>query len=154
MKRFANLKFVALFALLAAVPFVAGAYTERTYAQEQTNQPQQEQAKEEAETEAAFTYTAQPGDSYSLIARKAIQTYGIINKVDLSEAQIIYAETLLTQEAGSPELAEGQKVSIKESTVKSWVEKAQKLSESAEAAWNVYAQDADFNTDHVGEPTS
>lgn len=154
MKRFANLKLVALFALFAAVPFVAGAYTERAYAQDQDNKPQQEQPAEKDKAESAYAYIAQPGDSYSLISRKAIQTYGIVNKINLSEAQIIYAETLMTQEANSPKLAEGQKVNIKESTVKSWVEKAQKLSDSEKAAWNIYAQDADFNTDSVGEARS
>lgn len=152
MKKFTSLKFVAVLALFVAIPFVAGAYTERASAQEQTNQTEQKQPQKDTQkTDTTYTYVAQPGDSYSLIARKAIQTYGIINKVKLSNAQIIYAETLLTQEAGSPLLIEGQKVTIKESTIKSWVEKAQKLSDEEKAAWNVYAQGANFNTDNVGE---
>lgn len=161
MKHITNLKFVALFALLVAIPFVAGVYSERTYAEEKTTQKQEQKAdtkedkaKEETKEEPTFAYIAQPGDSYSLMARKAIQSYGIVNKVNLSQAQIIFAETMLTQEASSPSILIGQKVVIKQSTVKNWVEKAQKLSDKEKAAWNVYAQGADFNTDNVGEPRS
>jgi hypothetical protein len=105
----------------------------------------------QAEQVATYDYVAQPGDSYSLIARKAVQTYGIINKVNLSEAQIIYVETNLTLSADSPVLNEGQKVSIKVDDIKAWVEKAEKLTDAQEAAWNVYAQNANFNTDSVGQ---
>jgi hypothetical protein len=106
---------------------------------------------QEANQSATYDYVAQSGDSYSLIARKAVQTYGIINKVNLSEAQIIYIETNLTQSADSPVLNKGQKVSIKVDDIKAWVEKAQKLTDAQEAAWNVYAQNANFNTDNVGQ---
>lgn len=155
MKLFTNLKFIALFMLMATVPFVAGVYTERVNAQEQNNQAQQKQPQEKLKTEnksePTFTYTAQLDDSFTLIARKSIQTFGLINNVKLSKAQIIYAETLLTQEANSPQLMQGQKVSIKESIVKKWVEKAQKLSKKEQVAWDIYAQNANFNTDNVGE---
>ena len=109
---------------------------------QQDNQPAQS---------ATYTYTAQPGDSYSLMARKAIQTYGITSKVNLSEAQIIFAETNLAQAAGSPILVQGQKVEIKESAVKEWVEKSEDLSQEKQSAWNVYAKYANFNTDGVGQ---
>ncbi|GIW60778.1 MAG: hypothetical protein KatS3mg087_1844 [Patescibacteria group bacterium] len=85
------------------------------------------------------------------MARKAIQTYGITEKVSLSEAQIIYAETNITKEAGSPFLTEGQTVEIKESTVKSWVDKAEDLSDEQEARWQPYAARANFNTNRVGQ---
>ena len=98
-----------------------------------------------------YTYTAQQGDSYSQFARKAVQTYGISEKVKLSQAQIVYIETNLTQVAASPYLELGQKASIAKSDVKSWVEKAQKLSESETAAWAVYIPYIDFDTKNVGE---
>lgn len=98
-----------------------------------------------------YTYTAQLGDSYSLIARKAVQTYGAKYEVALSQAQIIAAETKLTLAAHSPVLTQGQAVEIKESDIKREVEAAQALSEAHQAAWNRYAQYANFNTDHVGQ---
>lgn len=162
MKLITKLKFVAVFALLAAVPFAAGVYVEQVHAhegedhshEEKVAQQSAEQSEEAAPEEAEYKYTAQPGDSYSLMARKAVQTYGINNKVNLSQAQIIYAETMLTQGAGSPELTEGQAVTIKEADVKSWVEKAEDLSDEDEAAWNEYTAGVDFNTDNVGEARS
>lgn len=153
MKRLTNLRFIAIFALLAIAPFATGIYAERAAAQEAGNQSEQQKPDEQKQEQSDITYdyTAQPGDSYSLIARKAVQTYGLVSKTSLSSAQIIYAETNLTLEAGSPQLNEGQKVSLKESSIKSWVEKSQKLSDSTKKAWDVYAQGADFNTDNVGE---
>ncbi len=101
--------------------------------------------------DVVYKYVAQPGDSYSLIARKAVQTYGSKFKVKLSRAQIIYAETNLTQQAKSPLLDIDQKLSVSENTVKQWVNKATKLTASQKAAWNYYVQFADFNTNAVGQ---
>lgn len=117
-------------------------------AQQQNNNNQQSQQQQQEKT---YKYVAQPGDSYSLMARKAIQTYGINEKVSLSEAQIIYAETNITKEAGSPVLTQGQTVEIKESTVKSWVDKAEDLTDEQEARWQPYAARANFNTNSVGQ---
>lgn len=120
-------------------------------AKEETEEAKTDEEKTSSESTNTFTYTAQPNDSYSKLARKAIQTHGINNNVNLSQAQIIYAETLLTQEAGSQILQQGQQVTINESTVKSWVEKAGDLSDSAEKAWAAYTVGVNFNTDNVGQ---
>lgn len=98
-----------------------------------------------------YEYTAQKNDSYTKIARKAIQTYGIINKVDISQAGIVFAETNLTIANGSPLLNLGQKVKINESQIKDWVQKAKNLNESEKKAWQTYVKYVDFNTDKVGE---
>lgn len=109
------------------------------------------EASEEESNGNTYDYVAQPGDSYSLMVRKAVQTYGVNNSVNLSGAQIIYAETNLTQEAGSPILNLGDNVSIAESAVQKWVESAQSLTEEQQAAWQPYANGANFNTNAVGE---
>lgn len=98
-----------------------------------------------------YTYTAQAGDSYSQFARKAVQTYGLSEKVKLSPAQIIFVETNLTQAASSPYLNLGQKASLAKSDVKAWVEKAQKLTDSEKIAWQAYVPYVDFDTKSVGE---
>ncbi len=137
--------------LVFALVFAAGVLVfGKGSASAQEAQQDNNQQSENSQSQT-YTYTAQPGDSYSLMARKAIQTYGINNKVNLSEAQIIFAETNITQAAGSPVLTQGQKIEIKESTVKEWVEKAGSLSDAQKAAWDVYAQQANFNTDKVGQ---
>lgn len=98
-----------------------------------------------------YSYTAQANDSYSVIARKAIQTYGIKNKVKLSKAKILAAETWLTQDAKSPLLNLGEKVQIDETEVKEVVDKSTKLSAATESAWNVYTAGVNFNTNAVGQ---
>lgn len=98
-----------------------------------------------------YSYTAQAGDSYTLMARKALQTYGILNKLTLSQAQIVYAETLMAQEAGSPQLVAGQKVTFDSAKIKTWADKAKAVTGPAEAAWQQYVQYVDFNTNNVGE---
>lgn len=108
------------------------------------------QSAEEQSSES-YEYTAQPGDTFTKMARKAIQTYGINNSINLSGAEIIYAETNLAKEAGSPVLNVGQKVNIEHSVVKKWIENAQKLDDATEAKWNKYVSNVDFNTDKVGE---
>lgn len=99
----------------------------------------------------SYGYVAQPGDSYHVLARKAVQTYGIENNVNLSGAQIIYAETNLAQAASLPVLSEGQAVEIAQTDVKAAIESAQALSEEDEATWDYYVQFVDFDTSNNGE---
>lgn len=115
---------------------------------------QEDKEEEKEESSVSYKYVAQPGDSYTLIARKAVQTYGLKENVDLSGGQIIFAETKLTQAAGSPELSVGQEVTVDESAVADAVKQARELSEEREALWGEYAAGADFNTDNVGEAQS
>lgn len=100
---------------------------------------------------AGYTYTAQAGDTYTQVARKAIQTYGINNNLNLTQAGIVFAETNLTQEANAGELEVGQEVAVDGELVKKWADAAGQLSESEQAAWDVYVPFVNFNTDGVGE---
>ncbi len=109
-------------------------------------------AASKKKTEAnPYSYIAQEGDTYSQIARKAVQTYGIRENIKLSDAAIIFAETNLTQQAGSPELAVGQEVAIEKSSVKKVSSEAKKLSDEQQAAWATYVPYVDFNTNAVGQ---
>lgn len=139
----------AFFAVLALVLVVIGVGA--VPGQDAKATAQASQQTQQSSTTAVYKYVAQLGDSYSLMARKAIQTYGIKNKVNLSNAKILFAETNITQQAGSPLLNINQTVEIKESTVKDWVEKAQKLTATQEAAWNTYTVGVNFNTNAVGQ---
>jgi hypothetical protein len=107
---------------------------------------------DKAAASAVYNYTAQAGDSYTVLARKAVQTYGVNEKVQLTQAQIIAAETQLTVNAGSIELNEGQTVAIAKSAVKAAVDAAKKLSADVLAAWEVYVPYVDFNTSAAGQP--
>ena len=97
-------------------------------------------------TNNPYAYTARQGDSYTVLARKAVQTYGIREKVRLSLAQIVAAETFLTNDAGSPSLVVGQKVSFSPDTVHSAMTKAQNLNAAQLAAWQTYVPYVDFDT--------
>lgn len=151
-----NIKLISIGSLITALfvisvlVFAKGSANAQALVNTDENKPpESSQSSNQAPT--AYTYVAQPGDSYTLMARKAIQTYGITNKVNLSQAQIIFAETNLTKEAGSPTLLLGQKVEINQDTVKNWVNKAKDLSAEQQSAWNVYAKNANFNTNKVGQ---
>ena len=93
-----------------------------------------------------YAYTARSGDSYSVLARKAVQTYGIREKVNLTQAQIIAAETFLTSEAGFPALNLSQSVTLDKTVVKAAIVKAQALSATSLALWQTYVKYVDFDT--------
>jgi hypothetical protein len=99
----------------------------------------------------AYNYVAQPGDSYTVLARKAIQTYGIVYGIKLSLAQIVAAETNLATQAGSPLLDAGQKVSIGLTDIKAAIDATRKLSAAELANWQAYVTDVDFNTNKAGQ---
>ena len=141
--------FITIFSLaFVAVIFNSPAISAQ---QDNTKTDAVSQSENNQTSEITYKYTAQPGDSYSKIARKAVQTYGLKENVKLTLAQVVYAETNLTLAAQSPELSVGQKLSIKESEVKNVVDKAQKLTDAQERAWNYYVQFINFNTDKVGQ---
>ncbi len=151
-KRFIRTSHILLMvtSLLLAVMtmvLVSGSASAQT-AQPQVQQPTQRTAPR---AEVTYRYVAQPGDSYSVLARKAIQSYGKETKTSISNARIIFAETGLTQQAGSPLLEIGQIVQISQTSVKQWVDKAKTLSAAQEQAWQYYAQFANFNTNAAGE---
>jgi len=121
---------------------------------QEEQQPEDEQPAEDEQQAApagSYQYVAQEGDTYAQMARKAVQTYGIVNNVNLSQAQIIMAETNMTLEAGSPMVQTGQEVEITNAAVEKWVQQAQEIDDATEAAWAEYAKYADFNTNNVGE---
>lgn len=120
-------------------------------AEAQTPEVTPEDNAEADDDGSRYNYVAQAGDSYTKIVRKAIQTYGIDNDINLTPAQIIYAETIMTQAADEPQLNLGQAVSIDEETLKSTIDDASALDDANESEWEYYVQFVDFNTDAVGE---
>lgn len=148
-------KFLTAFGITAlfTVAAIAAPQTANAQAAEVDNPEvttQQEQGDDDSNDDS-YLYVAQPGDSYSVLARKAVQTFGIDNDTNLSGAQIVFAETNLTLSAGSPELNEGQTVSISKESVKQWIDKAKQLTDAQQAAWNQYVPYIQFNTDNNGE---
>lgn len=143
------LKMKLLTTLILTVTLAIGLAIAWTFWGETTQVAAHEEKTKPADV--TYTYVAQPGDSYTKMARKAVQTYGLKNKVNLSPAGIIFAETNLTKAASSPLLNLSQEVKINDSDVHDWVDKAQKLTDAQEAAWNFYVQFVNFDTRNVGE---
>lgn len=140
---------LALAALVMTLPISVSAQDGENQSEDEATETTSEDSAESSEE--LYTFTAQSGDSFSLIARKSVQIYGIENNVSLSEAEIIAAETWVTQDAGSPALNAGEPVALSKASVKSAVERAQALSDEAETMWAPYAAVANFDTNSVGE---
>ncbi len=97
-------------------------------------------AASQAETEANYVYTAQPGDSYTELARASIIRYDLDTEdVDLNAAQVTAAETWVTQAAGSPQIYVGQEVLVSKDSVQKYADQAASLDDSAKGRWQVYA---------------
>lgn len=116
----------------------------KTTGQKDSEQNDQAKAKEQAKT-ADYTYTAEPGDSYTLMARHAVESFSKANDKTVSQAQIIAAETFLTQEAGEPMLLIGDEVTLSNTKVADAIERAMNLSDTDEAAWETYVPYVDFS---------
>ena len=100
----------------------------------------------------AYTYTARAGDSYTAMARSSVALYMQAQKLTLSPAQRVAAETYLTQAVGAPLLDVAQSVTIAGESVKDAVEKAQSLSDDELAAWDIFADQVDWDNDDDPQP--
>lgn len=149
MKKFINLMLATVYAAVnvLAIGALAPVVVRAHEGEEETKKV----AAAETKKEVVYSYVAQSGDSFSKLSRKAVQTYAIKNKIKLSNAKVIAAETWMTQANGSPKLALGEKVQVKEASVKTFVDRAQKLTTTQEAKWNVYTAGVNFNTNAVGQ---
>lgn len=87
------------------------------------------------ETDRAFTYTAQEGESYTELARRAVAAVD----AGLTHAERVAAETKLTADANAEWLNEGQEVVFDKDTVRAAVSWAKSLPSDQKAVWQPYA---------------
>jgi hypothetical protein len=79
---------------------------------------QDDGTKETADTPTNnFEYTAQPGASYTALARNAVRQYAATNNINLNDSQVEIVAAKLAYNAGSPYLEIGQVVTIKKSDI-------------------------------------
>lgn len=141
---------VSTCAVILAAAFIVNAGTPTTtFAQADENQSNE--SSETTSNVENYEYVAQPGDSYSQMARKAVQTYGIETNTQIGAAGVVFAETNLTNLAGWPALNEGQTVTISRASVKEWFDRAANLTAEEKAGWDYYVPFINFNTNNVGE---
>ena len=145
-----NALMVSVFVVAVLVGTAVVATNPKVVSAEEVTSSANTDKNNEDEKVSYYEYVAQRGDSYTKIARKAVQTYGIANNINIGEAGIVFAETNLTIAEGSPLLNVGQEVKVREDQVAEWVQKATKLSDSEKNLWQYYVQFIDFNTDKVG----
>lgn len=138
----------ALFSLITIVILSSS----QAYAQEQeaTTTESKETTTTQSTKPTTYDFVAKEGDSYTVMARKSVQTQASKDKITLSNEQIVFAETNLTLAAGSPLLNVGQEVKIDRATVKTWVDNATKLTDAQKAAWTPYTVNVNFDTSNVG----
>lgn len=91
--------------------------------QESSTDTSEESKKQKPVQKADYTYTAVLGDSYTALARDAINKYSTENNIKITDDQVLATEVQLANEAGSPMLDVGQTVSIPQSSLSSVIPK-------------------------------
>ena len=91
-----------------------------------------------------YSVQAKAGDSYMLLARSAVTKHMKDNKIALTGAQRIAAETTLGVAAGLPELEIGENVTFTKTALQQAVDAAKGLSIEQQAVWAPYAADVIF----------
>ena len=91
-----------------------------------------------------YSVQAKAGDSYMLLARSAVTKHMKDNKLALTGAQRIAAETTLGVAAGLPELEVGENVTITKTALQQAVDAAKGLSIEQQALWAPYAANVIF----------
>lgn len=91
-----------------------------------------------------YSVQAKAGDSYMLLARSAVTKHIKDNKLALTGAQRIAAETTLGVAAGLPAVEVGENVTFTKTALQQAVEAARSLSIEQQALWAPYAENVIF----------
>ena len=91
-----------------------------------------------------YSVQAKAGDSYMLLARGAVTKYMKDNKLDLTGAQRIAAETTLGVAAGLSAVEVGENVTFTKTALQQAVDAAKGLSIEQQAVWAPYAENVIF----------
>ena len=91
-----------------------------------------------------YSVQAKAGDSYMLLARSAVTKHIKDNKLALTGAQRIAAETTLGVAAGLPAVEVGENVTFTKTALQQAVDAAKGLSIEQQAVWAPYAENVIF----------
>jgi hypothetical protein len=102
-------------------------------------------------TQATGTYefVAQPGDSLTVLVRRALQLYQQSKNITLGSGAEMYTETNVTQSLGNGLLEVGQPVSVPASLLQQYIDSSQGLTPDQNDNWAHYAETASFQLDTV-----
>jgi hypothetical protein len=98
-----------------------------------------------------YNFSVVETNNMSLLVRRAIQLYDQAQPdIELSQAQVIYAETKTIKLIKASDLIyPGDKVEIDSSTLEGYALSSQDLSETSLKAWQVYADNASFDLGNI-----
>lgn len=140
--------FVAvLLAILAITIYGQIAHAQDEEIEAQTTQAEQQENGEtsEVDTREGYRFTTPRGGSLSLMVRRSLQLYSDSRDTELSSAAAIYCETRIVNEMGGRLLEVGEEVTIPFSQLQSCIDDSKSLSDDQIAAWQRYADQANFD---------
>lgn len=145
-------------ATLSTLIFWTG-FSQPTHAHEGEDNDQTTAQAEAPETNTAndqfvpeqYQYSVVKGHNMTLLVRRSIQMFDQAKSgVDLDQARIIYAENHVVNELGARDLIQpGEALSVDSGLIEKFVTDSQDLSPSSLAAWQSYADNANFELDDI-----
>jgi hypothetical protein len=113
---------------------------------EDHNQSKPAEVKAETPAFSGYEFVTPANCSLSLLTRRALQLYDEANdQVTLSQASAMFAETNIVNHLGGRQLEVGENVKIDKALLEEYAEKSKQLTPDQIAAWQYYADQADFN---------
>lgn len=93
-----------------------------------------------------YDFTVEEGNNMTVLVRRALQLYDQAKAdLELSAALTIYCETNIVQDMGARDLIfPGEVISVPTPRIEQYTNSARGLSTGATAAWQAYADNADF----------
>lgn len=115
------------------------------------DEPMHEHAGDQANNQQSdYAFTTPVSCSLSLLTRRALQLYDEnAEDIALSPAQAMFTETNVVKQMGDRWLEVGEKVTIQRSLIDNYAKQSQSLTPEQVAAWQYYANQADFNVSDI-----
>ena len=98
-----------------------------------------------------YRFIVASGDNQTLLVRRSVQLYDMADdSIELTKAQAIYVETNVVRDMGARDLIYPRQIlDVMSQLIASYTDSSQELGESALAAWQVYADQADFDISQI-----
>lgn len=133
-----------------------GAFSGSANAQTEEPAPEgTESAQSDGFVPETYEYTVETGNNVTLLVRRALQLFDQAKTdIALSQAQALYCETNIVQAMGAKDLIyPGEKITVDSKSVEQFANSSQQLTAAQVAAWQVYADQADFELDNIAPTT-
>lgn len=134
---------LAILMALSASILLFGGFPQDTYAQ---NEDADTSGQVDSFVPEEYEYEVKSGNNLTILVRRALQLFDQAKaEIQLSEAQMIYCETNIVQSMGAPDLIyPGDAIKVDAEQVADFAASSQDLTPAQTAAWQFYADQADF----------